>query len=144
MAPKSKENELHQELIEYLHIVREFDPETHPINVKSVAAAIGISRTTIYKYDWVEEIHQAHEYQLQMVRSNPTAALRYRDKLKIQALATEIECWKQRCLAQAVELAIIDENAQRHGIDPESLRTSPPKSDRSMNHTNRRNQRKTR
>lgn len=138
MAPPSKEQDVRQAVAEFLRINRQLDPTEHPINVKAVSKAIGVSRGTLYKYGLDQEIHRAQEEQKTISASNPTAQVRHRDKLKIQELKDEVELWKQRCLAQAAELAIMDENAQSHGIDPEELRRLPPKPDRTISHASRR------
>ena len=64
MPRSSLREELTSRLHEYLAIAELHSPEEYPLDVKSVAVALNVSRTTLYKYALDEDIAAASQRQL--------------------------------------------------------------------------------
>ena len=65
-------------LRDHLALAEAHPPEECPLDVRSVAAALGVSPTTLYKYGFNREINAAEQRQREM-----TSSFRERDREEI-------------------------------------------------------------
>ncbi|MFZ0547512.1 MAG: hypothetical protein WAM60_18845 [Candidatus Promineifilaceae bacterium] len=121
MGCKSKQAEVSTAVRAYL-VAGERQPlEQCQLDVTHVAAAIGVSRTSIYKYGLVEEIRAAAQRQQERVdlKTGNNAGDRWR--ATIQQLRKELVQAEERNRLLLARLNLIEANAARLGIDPEEL-----------------------
>lgn len=121
MGRKSQEAALNHSVQAYLEAARR-NPAVYRLDVKSVAAALGVSRTSLYKYGLDKLIH---ETQQQLVEAGEERSYRMSDLMAElrQQLKLAEECNK----ALLAQLNVIEGNAARLGIDPEELYRPLPK-----------------
>ena len=63
MSRPSVRDELKRRLMEHLAIAETYPPEDRPLDVRSVAAVLRISPTTLYKYGLNRQINAAEQRQ---------------------------------------------------------------------------------
>ena len=63
MSRPSVHDELKRRLMEHLAIAETYPPEERPLDVRSVAAVLRISPTTLYKYGLNRQINAAEQRQ---------------------------------------------------------------------------------
>jgi len=120
MGCKSKQAEVSTAVRAYLATGENLPPERCQLDVTHVAAVIGVSRTSIYKYGLAEEIRAAAQRQRErMGLSTRTGRHRWRET--IQKLREELKQAGERNRLLLVQLNLIEANAARLGIDPEEL-----------------------
>ena len=117
MGCKSKQAEVSTAVRAYLATGESKAPEQCQLDVMHVAAAIGVSRTSIYKYGLVEEIRSAAQRQQERAGTGS----RYRWRVTIQKLREELEQAGERNKRLLAHLNMVEANAARLGIDPEEL-----------------------
>jgi len=107
--------------MEQLAIAETHSPEEFALDVRSVAAALQVSPTTIYKYGFNREINAADERQ----RRNAVIAGGVIEqnffKGEIRKLAEELEKERERSKGLVGRIAIMEANAARLGFDPEEM-----------------------
>ena len=118
MGCKSKQAEVSTAVRAYLAAGESKPPEQCQLDVTHVAAAIGVSRTSIYKYGLVEEIRAAALRQQESIVGNSAYDKRRETIQKLRGDLKQVEERNRLLLAQ---LNLIEANAARLGIDPEEL-----------------------
>ena len=121
MGCKSKQAEVSTAVRAYLAAGESKPLEQCQLDVTHVAAAIGVSRTSIYKYGLVEEIRAAAQRQQEHGSSLAANSTCDRWQKKIQKLRQELKQAEERNRLLLVQLNLIEANAARLGIDPEEL-----------------------
>lgn len=121
MGCKSKQAEVSTAVRAYLVAGESQLPGQCQLDVTHVAAAVGVSRTSIYKYGLVAEIRAAAQRQRERVGSPAGNGVRDRWREKMQKLRQELEQAEERNRLLLAQLNLIEANAARLGIDPEEL-----------------------
>ena len=132
MPRVSVRNQLHRHLHDYLAIAEAHPPNEMPLDVRSVAVALHVSPTTLYKYGFNEDINAAERRQQEHnLLSGPEIEKRFFES-QLDQLKTELEKERERNRGLVGRIAIIEANAGRLGIDPEELYRAVLKPVRSM------------
>lgn len=121
MGCKSKQEEVTRAVRAYLVAGESQPPEQYQLDVKHVAAAVGVSRTSIYKYGLVEEIRAAARRQRERMGLPAGNGNRHRWRETIHKLREELAQADERNRTLVAQLNLIEANAARLGIDPEEL-----------------------
>ena len=121
MGRKSEESKITLAVRAYLAAGEEQLPEQVRLDVKHVASAIGVSRTSLYKYGLAQEIQAAAQRQRQRmgVVGESTRQPRWHDL--VRQLRAELQQADTRNKALVAQLNLVEANAARLGIDPEAL-----------------------
>jgi hypothetical protein len=125
---KSQEAALNRSVESYLEAARR-NPAAYRLDVKSVAAALGVSRTSLYKYGLDRLIHDTRQ---QLVEDGKERSYRMSDLLA--ELRRQLNLAEKRNKALLMQLNVIEANAARLGVDPEELYRSLPKPMRAVAH----------
>lgn len=131
MGRKSQEAELTAAVKEHLETAQR-DNLGGQLDVKSVAAALGISRTSIYKYGLDKPIREAQQQQVAEGSGKPRRFSHMLADLRQELKQTEI-----RNKALLTRLNLVEANAARLGIDPEELYRPLVKPVRVLSHAGR-------
>ena len=121
MGCKSKQAEVSTAVRAYLATGESKPPEQCQLDVAHVAAAIGVSRTSIYKYGLVEEIRAAAQRQQESIGLLAGNSAYDKQRETIQKLRGELKQVEERNRLLLAQLNLIEANAARLGIDPEEL-----------------------
>lgn len=121
MGCKSKQEEVTRAVRAYLVAGEGRPTEQVQLDVMHVAAAVGVSRTSIYKYGLVEEIRAAARRQRERMGLPAGNGNRHRWRETIQKLREELAQAEERNRLLLAQLNLIEANAARLGIDPEEL-----------------------
>lgn len=121
MGCKSKQAEVSTAVRAYLLAGESQMPEQCQLDVAHVAAAVGVSRTSIYKYGLVAEIRAAAQRQREWVGKQVGNNAGDRQRETIQRLRQELKQAEERNRLLLVRLNLIEANAARLGVDPEEL-----------------------
>jgi benzoyl-CoA reductase/2-hydroxyglutaryl-CoA dehydratase subunit BcrC/BadD/HgdB len=107
--------------MDHLAIAKIHAPDECALDVRTVAAALRVSPTTLYKYGFNRDINAAEQRQRENAFS--TAAIIEQDYFKnqIRALNDELEKERERSKGLVGRIAIMEANAARLGIDPEEM-----------------------
>jgi hypothetical protein len=132
MGRKSKQAEVTVLVQSYLRQGETLAPDQCILDVKHVAQAIGVSRTSLYKYGLADEIRDAAKRQQKYANLSPAEARRSRWRDLIRQLRVELAVAEERNKSLLRCLQLVEANAARLGIDPEELFVPLPKPDRSM------------
>jgi len=116
MGRKSKRDTVTEAVQHYLTEAEAQSPDTHPLDVGSVAAAVGCARSSIYNYGLQNDILMAAQRQREREQTQPTGL-----KGLIHQLRDEITAMETRNLALLEQLNLVEANAARLGVDPEEL-----------------------
>ena len=130
MPRSSVREDLLRRLREHLAVAETHTEKECPLDVRSVAAALGVSPTTLYKYAFNREINAAEQRQRQngAVSGRVIEQRYYGDQ--IRALTDEIERERERSKGLVSKIAIMEANAARLGFDPVGIRESAAQSER--------------
>jgi hypothetical protein len=128
---KSQEAALIRSVESYLEAACH-NPAAYRLDVKSVAAALGVSRTSLYKYGLDRLIHDTRQ---QLVEDGEERSYRMSDLLAERR--RELKLAEERNKALLAQLNVIEGNAARLGVDPEELYRSLPKPMRAVAHVGR-------
>lgn len=122
--------DLKRRLMDHLAIAESHSPEEYALDIRSVAAALRTSPTTLYKYGLNREINAAEQRQ----RENAfiTGAAIEQDYFKIRRLTEEVEKERERSKGLVGRIAIMEANAARLGFDPEEMQRAILKPVRTM------------
>ena len=124
--------QLQQRLRDYLAIAEGHAPDETALDVRSVAAALGVSPTTLYKYGFNNDVNAAEQRQRENgLLSGAAIEQRYFEDQLVQ-LKAELEREQGRNRQLVGRIVIIEANAGRLGIDPEELDRAILKPVRSM------------
>ena len=116
MARSSIREELKRRLRDHLALAETHLPEECPLDVRSVATALRISPTTLYKYAFNGEINAAEQRQRENMWLSGAAIEQqfYADQLR--DLTTELQQERQRSKNLIARIAIMEANAARLGL----------------------------
>lgn len=132
MSRPSVREELRRRLIDHLAIAEGYPAEERALDVRSVAAALRISPTTLYKYGFNREINAAEQRQRENAFIAGAAFEQDYFKGEIRRLTEEIEKERERSKGLVGRIAIMEANAARLGFDPEEIHKSILKPVRTM------------
>jgi|SRR5580700_918256 hypothetical protein len=121
MARPSVHDELKRRLMEHLAIAETYPPEDRPLDVRSVAAVLRISPTTLYKYGLNRQINASEQRQRENSLISDAAIEQDYFKGEISRLTDEIEKERERSKGLVGRIAIMEANAARLGFDPEEM-----------------------
>lgn len=121
MARPSIRDELKRRLAEHLSIAEAHPPEQCALDVRSVAAVLRISPTTLYKYGLNREINAAEQRQRENSFIAGAAFEQEYFKGEIRKLTEELEKERERSKGLVGKIAIMEVNAARLGFDPEEM-----------------------
>lgn len=144
MGRKCKKTEVTDAVRAFLATAVARPPDEYAIDVKSVAAAVGVSRTSLYKYDLAAEIKAAADRQRQQVGLSDTTLPPYRLDNVVRQLRQELALAETRNKALLGQINIIEANAARLGVDPEELYRPLAKPVRSVSQAGRGRNRRSR
>jgi hypothetical protein len=132
MSRPSVQDKLKRRLTEHLAIAETYPPEERPLDVRSVAAVLRISPTTLYKYGLNRQINAAEQRQRENGFIAGAAIEQDYFKGEIRKLTEEIEKERERSKGLVGRIAIMEANAARLGFDPEEMHQSILKPVRTM------------
>jgi hypothetical protein len=121
VSRKSVREELKRRLLDHLAIAETHAPEECTLDVRSVAAALRVSPTTLYKYGFNREINAAEQRQQENSVIAGAAIEQDYFKNQLRALTEELEKERERSKNLVGRIAIMEANSARLGIDPEEL-----------------------
>ncbi len=121
MSRPSIREDLQRRVCAHLAIAETHPPEEVPLDVRSVAAALSVSPTTLYKYGLNDEINAAEQRQRENGRLSGAAIERRYFQDHIARLKAELE--KEREISKGLvgRIAIMEANAARLGFDAEEM-----------------------
>lgn len=132
MPRVSVRDQLQQRLRDYLAIAEGHGPDEKALDVRSVAAALGVSPTTLYKYGFNNDVNAAEQRQRENELLSGAAIEQRFFEDQLAQLKAELEREQERNRQLVGRIAIIEANAGRLGIDPEELYRAILKPVRSM------------
>jgi hypothetical protein len=112
---------------EYLAIAEAHSLEEYPLDVRSVAAHLNVSRTVLYKYGLTREINEAERRRCQNAKLTGKMIERRAYTDRIRDLENELVLERERNKKLVAKIQIMEGNAGRLGIDPEELHKAIPK-----------------
>lgn len=121
MSRKNQREQIGTQLREYLRIAELHVPDQYPLDIKSVAAKLGISRTTLYHYGFDTDINVARERQQANVQLTGKALERRSYEDLMATVRQELAQAQERNKALVARLNLVEGNAMRLGVDPEEL-----------------------
>jgi hypothetical protein len=113
--------DLLRRLRDHLAVAEAHAPEESRLDVRSVAAALGVSPTTLYKYGFNREINAAEQRQRENVHVSGREIERRSFHNQVHGLPQELEKERERNKALVARIAIMEANAARLGFDPEEM-----------------------
>jgi hypothetical protein len=132
MPRVSIRDQLHQRLRDHLAIAEAHPPSEMALDVRSVATALRISPTTLYKYGFNDDINAAEQRQQENASLSGAEIEKRFFEGQADQLRTELEMERERNRQLVGRIAVIEANAGRLGIDPEELYRAILKPVRSM------------
>ena len=121
MPRLSVREDLLRRLRDHLAVAEAHTAEERPLDVRSVAAALGVSPTTLYKYGFNREINAAEQRQLENGHVSDREIERRSFHDQVHGLSQELEKERERNKALVARIAIMEANAARLGFDPEEM-----------------------
>jgi hypothetical protein len=121
MPRTSVREDLLRRLRDHLAVAEAHAAEECPLDVRSVAAALGVSPTTLYKYGFNREINAAEQRQRESGHVSGREIERRSFHDQVHALSQELEKERERNKALVARIAIMEANAARLGFDPEEM-----------------------
>lgn len=134
MPRQSQQEELTTALHVYLVTAEKHTPEEYPLDVRSVAKALGVSPTTVYKYRLQEHICAAAQRQQENAKQVSKRPDLHSPKERLQKLGEELKQAEERNKNLVARLALVEANVARLGIDPEELYRPVLKPVRTVSH----------
>ncbi len=141
MPRASQQTKVISAVREYLALAELHLPTEAPLDVRSVAAKIHVSPTTLYKYHLEEEIHAAQERQRKQAKLSGRALEQRAYIERIKDLQAALEQEQKRNKGLVAQIAIMEANAARLCTNPEELYRAIPRPNRSTAHTGRKSSR---
>jgi hypothetical protein len=132
MPRVSIRDQLHQRLRDHLAIAEAHPPSEMALDVRSVATALRISPTTLYKYGFNDDINAAEQRQQENASLSGAEIEKRFFEGQADQLRIELEMERERNRQLVGSIAVIEANAGRLGIDPEELYRAILKPVRSM------------
>jgi hypothetical protein len=121
MARSSIREGIKRKLGEHLAIAETHPPEECPLDVRSIAAVLGVSPTTLYKYGLNREINAAAQRQRENMGGSGAATEQRFYTDRIRDLTEELKKERERNQGLVARIAIMEANAGRLGFDPEEM-----------------------
>src|SRR6266576_2880709 len=121
MARSSIREELKRRLSDHLALAETHPPDECPLDVRSVATALRISPTTLYKYALNRDINAAEQRQRENMWLSGAAIEQQFYTDRIGHLTAELQQELQRSKTLIARIAIMEANAARLGFDPEEM-----------------------
>jgi hypothetical protein len=121
MSRQSVREELKRLLMEHLAVAETHPPEECTLDVRSVAAFLRVSPTTLYKYGFNREVNAAEQRQRENTFIVGAAIEQDYFKGQIRSLTEELEKERVRSKELVGWIAIMEANAARLGFDPEEM-----------------------
>jgi hypothetical protein len=121
MPRKSQREIIREKVRDYLAVAEASSPDDHPLYVRSVAARLKVSPTILYKYQLSGEIHSAEKRQRENAKLSGKLIERRAFADRLRDLSHDLEKEKEKNKKLVAQIAIIEANAARLGIDPEEL-----------------------
>jgi hypothetical protein len=113
--------DLLRRLRDHLALAEAHTAEECPLDVRSVAAALGVSPTTLYKYGFNREINGSEQRQREYGHVSGREIERRSFDDQVHGLSQELEKERERNKALVARIAIMEANAARLGFDPEEM-----------------------
>jgi hypothetical protein len=113
--------DLLRRLRDHLALAEAHTAEESPLDVRSVAAALGVSPTTLYKYGFNREINASEQRQRECGHVSGREIERRSIDDQVHGLSQELEKERERNKALVARIAIMEANAARLGFDPEEM-----------------------
>jgi hypothetical protein len=113
--------DLLRRLRDHLALAEAHTAEECPLDVRSVAAALGVSPTTLYKYGFNREINASEQRQHECGHVSGREIERRSIDDQVHGLSQELEKERERNKALVARIAIMEANAARLGFDPEEM-----------------------
>lgn len=121
MPRQNQQEELTMELRAYLVVAEKHTSEEYPLDCRSVAKALDVSPTTLYKYRLQEQISAAAYRQQENAKQALKKPSLNSPKERLQKLGGELKRAEERNKHLVARIALVEANAARLGIDPEEL-----------------------
>jgi hypothetical protein len=121
MPRSSVRDDLLRRLREHLAVAEAHPAEECSLDVRGVAAALGVSPTTLYKYAFNREINAAEQRQRKCSHIPVREIERRSFHDQVHGLSQELEKERERNKALVARIAIMEANAARLGFDPEEM-----------------------
>lgn len=121
MARPGIREDLKRRLCAHLAVAEGQSREDTRLDVRSVAAALGVSPTTLYKYGLNSDINAAEQRQRENALLSGAAIEQRYFQDQITRLSAELD--KEREISKGLvgRIAIMEANAARLGLDPEEM-----------------------
>lgn len=142
MPRKSQEAALREKVQAYLTLAEGHSPEESPLDVQAVAAALTVSRTTLYKYGLEQQIRAAAERQQKRAKLSGTALERYAYADMMRQVRQDLEQERERNRHLVEHLVLLQANAGRLNVDLEELFKPLPKPNRTVSRAGHRSQKR--
>ena len=113
--------DLTRRLMDHLAIAESHSPEEYALDVRSVATALRISPTKLYKYRLNREINAAEQRQQENAFIASAAIRAGLLQGEIRRLTEELDKERERSKGLVGRIAIMEANAARLGFDPEDM-----------------------
>ena len=143
MPRQSQREELTATLHSYLAIAEVHSPEAYPLDCRSVAKALGVSPTTLYKYQFQEPIREAEQRQREQGKFPGKSPRHNASQERLHKREAEVKQAEEHNKHLVARLALVEANAARLGIDPEELYRPALKPVRTVSHAGKPGARKT-
>lgn len=121
MPRSSVREDLQRRLRDHLAVAEAHAEEQRPLDVRSVAAALDVSPTTLYRYGFNREINAAEQRQRENGHISGREIERRSFHDQVHGLSQELEKERERNKALVARIAIMEANAARLGFDPEEM-----------------------
>lgn len=121
MPRSSVREDLLRRLRDHLAVAEAHAAEECPLGVRSVAAALAVSPTTLYKYGFNREINAAEQRQRENGHVAGVEIERRSFHEQVHGISQELEKERERSKALVARIAIMEANAARLGFDPEEM-----------------------
>jgi hypothetical protein len=138
MPRPSTKLEVQERLLAYLAIAEKHSPDEYPLDILSVAKAIGVSRGTLRNHGLIEVIKVAQNRQQHGDRTTGGRSGKQMFTETIELLRSEMAKLQAQYDNLQAERCIIEANAARLGVDSRELLRTLSKPDRRAPRTSQR------
>ena len=132
MPRLSVREDLQRRLRDHIAIIETHPAEECPLDVRAVAAALGVSPTTLYKYGFNREINAAALRQRENGAISGVSIEQRYFSTQVSALTELLEKERERNRGLVGHIAIMEVNAARLGFDPEEMHKAILKPERTV------------
>jgi hypothetical protein len=121
MPRSSVREDLLRRLREHLAVAEAHPAEECSLDVRGVAAALGVSPTTLYKYGFNREINAAEQRQRECGPLSGKEIEKRSFLDQVRGLSQDLDKERERSKSLVARIAIMEANAARLGFDPEEM-----------------------